>query len=125
MICTYRVQDGNWPAAMCWYRSRRWKSASAPTSSAASSGVSVSMPWSVLKWYLIQNRSPPALAHWYVCEPNPSMLRGTGDPPVGHEERDLVGRFRRQRPEVPLCVVVPQRRVRHPLLGPDEVRELH
>ena len=24
------------------------------------------MPWSVLKWYLTQNRSPPALIHEYV-----------------------------------------------------------
>ena len=48
-----------------------------------------------------------------------------GDPPVAHQPRHLVGRLRRQRPEVPLHVVVAQVGVRAALLRTDEVLELH
>ena len=43
---------------------------------------------------------------------------------VGHQDRDLVGGLRRQRPEVPLHVVRPQACVGHALLRADEVLEL-
>ena len=42
---------------------RRWKSGSSATIAFASASVRHSTPWSVLKWYLTQKRSPPALVH--------------------------------------------------------------
>ena len=48
-----------------------------------------------------------------------------GDAAVAHQPGDLVGRLGRQRPEVPLHVVVAQAVVRTALLGADEVLELH
>ena len=45
-------------------------------------------------------------------------------PAVAHQPGDLVGGLRRERPEVPLHVVVAQVGVRQPLLGVDEVLEL-
>ncbi|SCE56900.1 hypothetical protein GA0115252_16714 [Streptomyces sp. DfronAA-171] len=69
MICACTVQLGYSPRSIASRRSRWCESGSAPASLAASSAVSVLMPWSVLKWYLTQKISPAALFHWYVCEP--------------------------------------------------------
>ena len=49
--------------SIAWYRSRWWKSPSSPASRSASCCVRKSTPWSVLKWYFTQNRSPTALIH--------------------------------------------------------------
>ncbi len=43
---------------------------------------------------------------------------------IAHQEADLMSRLGRERPEVPLRVVAAQVRVRHPLLGVNEVLEL-
>ncbi len=40
-----------------------WKSGSSATIALASSSVKYSTPWSVLKWYLTQNFSPPSFSH--------------------------------------------------------------
>ena len=48
-----------------------------------------------------------------------------GDPTVAHQHGDLVGRFRRKGPEVPLHVVIAQVGVGPALLRADEVLELH
>jgi hypothetical protein len=64
------------------------------------------MPWSLMKWYLTQNRSPAALTHMYVCELYPFMCRQVRDASVTHQPGHLVRRLRRQRREVPLHVVV-------------------
>ena len=48
-----------------------------------------------------------------------------GDTAVTHQPCHLVCRLGRQRPEVPLHVVIAQIVVGPPLLGPDEVLELH
>ena len=50
---------------------------------------------------------------------------GLRDPAVAHQPRHLVGGLRRQRPEVPLHVVVAQAVVGAALLAADEVLELH
>jgi len=63
MICIFSVQLGKSPEAIARYRSRWWKSASSPASRSASCWVRKSTPWSVLKWYFTQNRSPAALIH--------------------------------------------------------------
>ena len=49
---------------------------------------------------------------------------GPGCSPVGHEERHLVRGLGRERPEVPLHVVVAQMGVGAALLGVDEIGEL-
>ncbi len=51
---------------MASHRSRRWTSGSSPASVFASASVRFSMPWTVLKWYLTQKRSPAAFIHEYV-----------------------------------------------------------
>jgi hypothetical protein len=51
---------------MASHRSRRWKSASSETMASASASEKFSMPWTVLKWYLTQNRSPLPLIHEYA-----------------------------------------------------------
>ena len=52
-----------------------WKSGSPPTIALASASVKNSIPWSVVKWYFTQNRSPPALTHMNVWLEKPSMFR--------------------------------------------------
>jgi|tagenome__1003787_1003787.scaffolds.fasta_scaffold20546836_1 hypothetical protein len=42
---------------------------------AASSPVMVSTPWTVLTWYLTQNRSPPTFIQEYVWLEKPCMFR--------------------------------------------------
>jgi hypothetical protein len=84
------------------------------------------MPWSVLKWYFTQNRSPPGVdPHVGVAAVAVHVPPGLRDAAVAHQPGDLVRRLRRQRPEVPLHVVVAQVVVLHALLGADEVLELH
>ena len=68
MICISSRHSGASPAAIALNRSRRWKSGSSAVIALASASVKFSMPWTVLKWYLTQKRSPPALIHEYVCE---------------------------------------------------------
>ena len=63
ITCTDSVHDGCSPRPIVSYRSRMWASGSAAAMAAASSLVRNSLPWSVLKWYFTQNRSPPALIH--------------------------------------------------------------
>ena len=50
---------------------------------------------------------------------------GLGNAAITHQPGDLVGRLRRQAPEVPLHVMVTQVSVCTALLGADEVLELH
>jgi hypothetical protein len=52
------------------------------------------------------------------------MTPGFGDASIAHEPRHLVRRLGRQRPEVPLHVVVAQAVVRAALLRADEMLEL-
>ena len=84
------------------------------------------MPWSVLKWYLTQNRSTLCIdPHVGVAGVAVHVPPGTSESPVAHQHGDLVGRLRRERPEVPLHIVVTKIGVRAALLGADEVLELH
>ena len=102
-----------------------WKSGSWPAMTLASASARLSMPWSVLMWYLTQNFSPPALYHMNVWLEKPSMCRQLDGMPRSVIRIDhLVRRLRRQGPEVPLHVVVAQVRVGAALLGVDEVLEL-
>src|SRR6185369_13207033 len=50
---------------------------------------------------------------------------GLRDAAITHQPSDLVSRLRRQRPEVPLHIVVAQATVSTPLLRTNEVLELH
>ena len=69
MIWTFSVHVGASPSRIAFHRSARWKSGSSAAMSPASASVKFSTPWSVLKWYLIQNRSPPAFTHINVWLP--------------------------------------------------------
>ena len=69
MTWTSSRHSGASPASIAWRRSRRWKSGSSAVIASASAWVKFSIPWTVLKWYLIQNRSPAAFIHENVWLP--------------------------------------------------------
>src|SRR5690606_3795839 len=70
--CTPKVHSGYSPASISSYRSRRWKSGSAPAIFTASSHTSEWVPSLGVRWNLTKVALPSRVTKRKVCTPKPS-----------------------------------------------------